>query len=346
MPNTGQPKNHRAPDSSMTTRSQSRLSHMTVPPVQELETSHFPTSAEASRVPPADTSATRKPTSTKSPPTTPLQIITAMLEQILAKHNPPRQVKSAIEETLEVTKRAAVEEKDAWKTDTLHAVKSLHNSLKSDLLVVQNRLEAKINELQNDHLKIIASTNNLRSTTEELESKVIKFNDTMDKLTSTTMMYHDAIMAKPTSSNKPSADPKVLDSMDRRAKQVLIGFDSPLENSTMGTCLVALKDKANNIIASLKDPIRPKEVHVVDVARTCDASLLLLFNSKEAADWIKEPDIEDKFIDKFAIGACIKVRKHNILMRWVPITLDPNDRKQHRELEEANGLPEYSIQSI
>ena len=71
-----------------------------------------------------------------------------------------------------------------------------------------------------------------------------------------------------------------------------------------------------------------------------------MLNTKEAADWLREPDVEDKFMDKFAIGACIRDRNFNLLMRWVPITLDPNNRKHHREIEEANDLPPHSIQKL
>ena len=252
-----------------------------------------------------------------------------------------------------MAKKAVEEEKDAQAHVSYTAVKSLHESLKADLLVVQNTLESKIKELRDDHKKLIStteslskSTESLHSTTRELESKVVKVNDSTDKIASTTMSYRDAILAKPVNLNRSSADPKVLSGMDKRARQVLIGFDSSLENSTLGTCLVELKDKANDILSKLEAPLRPEEVTVLDVARTHDGSLLLFLDSKEAADWLKEPDIEDKFIDKFAIGAVIGNRKFNILMRWVPITLDPNDRKHHREIEEANSLPTHSIQSI
>lgn len=45
------------------------------------------------------------------------------------------------------------------------------------------------------------STEGLRSTTRELENKVIKVNHTTDKLTTNTMTYCDAMLAKPTNPN-------------------------------------------------------------------------------------------------------------------------------------------------
>lgn len=277
-----------------------------------------------------------------------------MLEQLLFKHNPLGQVKAAIEEVLEVMKKAAKEDTEVQTLETCNTVKSLHNSLKADILAVQNKLEAKLTELQSDHMKILStadmiskSTENLRSSTRELENKVVKVTNTADKLASTTMSYHDAFLAIPNStSNRSSTDPKILSGMDKKARQVLIGFDSSLDNSTRGTCLVELKDKANDIIVNLDIPAHPKEVFVVDVARTRDNSLLMLLDSKASADWLREMDVEDKFIEKFAPGAFIQSWKYNILMRWVLIILDPNNRKHHREIEEANGLPAHSIQTI
>ncbi|KAF8503816.1 hypothetical protein F5888DRAFT_1596113, partial [Russula emetica] len=85
---------------------------------------------------------------------------------------------------------------------------------------------------------------------------------------------------------------------------------------------------------------------VDNVTRTHDGSLLLLLNSKEAADWLRSPDNEDKFMDKFAIGAYIRDRSFNVLLKWVSIMFDPGNRAHHREVEEANSLSDHSIQKI
>jgi hypothetical protein len=88
------------------------------------------------------------------------------------------------------------------------------------------------------------------------------------------------------------------------------------------------------------------DVNVESISRTRDGSLLLMLNSKESAEWLREPDVEDKFLDKFAMGACIRDRNFNVILRWVPITLDPDNRSHHREIEEVNGLPDHSIQKV
>jgi hypothetical protein len=135
----------------------------------------------------------------------------------------------------------------------------------------------------------------------------------------------------------------VLNDLERKAKQILIAYNAAEDNTTLNTSLLDLKDKANRIAAEMEDPTRPETVKIKSVTRTHDGSLLLLLNSKEAADWLKEPDVEDKFLDKFAIGASIRVRKYNVLLRWVPLTFDPNNIKHLREIEEVNSLPDHSI---
>ena len=160
------------------------------------------------------------------------------------------------------------------------------------------------------------------------------------------MTYRDAILTDTTSSNRKDADPRVLVNAERKSRQVLIGYSSIDDNATIGTSLFDLTDKANKIILELDSPTRPLVAHVHSISRTRDSSLLLMLNSKEAADWLREPDVEAKFVDKFAIGACIRDRNFNLFIRWVPITLDPNNRKHHREIEEANGLPPHSIQKL
>ena len=235
----------------------------------------------------------------------------------------------------------------------MNAVKTMHDRLKADLLVVHSDLDAKISDLQLNQKKLLStteslskSTEGLRSTTRELESKVIKVNHTTDKLATNTMTYRDAMLANPVNPNQASVDPKVLSSLDKRARQILVGFSPTEENPSLNTSLLELKDKANKVIDQMSDPFRPDDTRIENVTRTRDGSLLLLLNAKEAADWLKEPDIEDKFVDKFANGACFRDRSYQVLLRWVPITFDPTNREHLREIEEVNTFQSHTIQSM
>lgn len=297
------------------------------------------------------TSATGTPKAKPAKPPPALQKIAKMIEQIISKHNPPGQVKQALTEVVEVAKKAAEEEKGVGLHVPLNAVKTLHERFKADLLVVQDSLDAKISDIQTSQKKMLSSTESLRKSTEslhsatkELEGKVTKVNDTTDRIANTTTSYRDALTAKPTSPFSPGADPKVLNDRDRRARQLLIGYSSVEDNATLNVSLLDLKEKANRITTEMEDPTRPEVVKIENVTRTRNGSLLLLLNSKEAADWLREPDTEDRFLDKFAIGACIRDRSYDVMLRWVPITFDPDNYVHRREVEEANTLPDHSIQ--
>ena len=93
-----------------------------------------------------------------------------MLKQILIKHNLPGQIKSAIEEVLVTMKKAAKEDTYMRIHESCEAVKSYHDSLKADPLLVQSNLESKITELQNGQRKILSTTESLSKSTESLLS--------------------------------------------------------------------------------------------------------------------------------------------------------------------------------
>jgi len=169
-------------------------------------------------------------------------------------------------------------------------------------------------------------------------------NDTTDKIATTTSTYCDALLDKPDNQLRTNVNPKVLNNLDRRARQVLVGHSLDKENTTLGSSLLDLKDKANRIVTEIDDPTHPEVVAIDSVTRTHTGSILLLLNSKEAADWLREPDIVDKFLDKFAISASIRGRSFNVMLKWVPITFDPDSITHHREIEEANNLSDHSIQ--
>lgn len=293
MPETGQGRgtDPRTTEHTMIRRSNTMRNNRTPTPLPpESSATQFPTPAEAARESLlAIAPGSQRTKATKNP--SPLSKVAKSIDQIISKHNPPGQLKTALTELMEFAKTAAEEEKGASPHVPLNAVKTMHDRLKADLLVVHSDLDAKISDLQLNQKKLLSTTENLsksteglRSTTRELENKVVKVNDTTDKLATTTMTYRDAIMAKPANPNRASADPKVLNSLDKRARQILVGYNTPEENTSLSTSLLDLKDKANKTIDRLTDPFRPEITRIENVTRTRDGSLLLLLNSKEAAD--------------------------------------------------------------
>jgi len=356
-PKNGQGKSAstRPPSSlGMTTRSQSKNLQSSPTPSQQSQSNP---SSHASPAPPAGTLSTSAPAApsatpkVKSPKTnTAFTRIITMLDHILAKFNPPGQIKQALTEVLEVASKAAEEEKNLEANGTLIAIKSIHDTLKADFSGIHAALDEKFSALQENQNKLLSatetlgrSTENLQSTTKDLENKVVKVTDTTDRIANTTQSYRDVLMDKSSKSHSLNADPRLLRDRDRKARQLMLGYNSVEENATLNMSLTELRDKANKIVADLVGTNRPDVVQIESVTRTRGGSLLLLLNSKEAADWLKDPSTEYQFLDKYAIGASIKDRDYNVLVRWVPIIFDPENRAHHRDIEAENNLPEHSI---
>ncbi|KAI0275877.1 hypothetical protein BGY98DRAFT_877038, partial [Russula aff. rugulosa BPL654] len=74
--------------------------------------------------------------------------------------------------------------------------------------------------------------------------------------------------------------------------------------------------------------------------------IVVLFNSKEMADWLQDPENEMLVISALDPGASIRPRQHVILVPKIPLTLDPNNDAHIREIEEVNRLKEKSISKI
>ncbi len=330
------------PDNTPRTRAKTRM-----------EKAHTPdATTKKDHIAPAETQQAKSPAPSPPLPSPPALLkVASMIEQITTKHSLPGQVKRALVEVVDYARKAAEMEESKGSPTVLIPVKAFHEQLRSDLRYLYSALEAKFTDLQAGQSKLLTSaeslnktSENLQTSTRELEGKVDKVTVATDRIVTTTTSYRDALLAKPAGQNKSNANPKVISDLERKDRQVLVGYSSAEDNATLGTSLLALKDKANQILASMDDPSRPELTKVDNITRTRDGSLLLLFNSKEAVTWIKNPDKEDKFIDNFAVGAYFRDRSYNILLRWVPTTFDPDNRPHLREVEEANSLPDHSIQ--
>ena len=96
---------------------------------------------------------------------------------------------------------------------------------------------------------------------------------------------------------------------------------------------------------NMDDYCHPEVMAVETATKTRDRSLLLMLNSREAVDWLREPKNEYIFLKKLVPRAIIKDQLHNILMHWTPPSFDPTSKAHHREIEELNNIEELSIRS-
>ena len=295
-------------------------------------------------------SVTIHPTSLSNS-TEPLTRIASKLETIIGKHNPTVQLRAALEEVVEEIKKAAKGEKRRAESAITSSAKALYEHIKVDLSVFYKALDSKLSDIQHGQSKthdtsetLFKSSESIHAITKELDSRVKTITDTANVLESNTKSYREALLAIPPGTNEQATDPFMQSDLERKERQLLVSYSSNEQNTTLHVSLMDLKIKANTIAEEIEDTEKPESVKIDGVSRTRDGSLLLLMNTKESATWLRNPRIEYKFVDKFAIGTHIRDRAYNILVRWVPITFEPSNKAHLREIEEVNNILDHSIQ--
>jgi hypothetical protein len=203
--------------------------------------------------------------------------------------------------------------------------------------------------------KLIKSTEQLEKSAERLENvaaeiqiKIAAVTSTTSQLESTANSYKDALLKAPAQLNHPrdgqgETDPAIGRSADRRSRQVLIDF---MDDQMSTLSETAIKEKILDSIKQISSPLSPKNVTIEEVTTLRNNGIVVLFGTKEVADWLQDTETELIFTASLATGASIRPRQHVILVPKVPITLDPNSEVHLREIEEVNRLKDHTISKI
>jgi hypothetical protein len=276
-----------------------------------------------------------------------LSAIANRLDEILEKCKTTEHFKKTLTSLARYTRNEAENDQGTVIQLTLADIRTIQDDVKTDLSKWCDTIEHKLDGLDSKQSRILEATasvseraSGLQAVAKELESQMGKVTVATDKIANNPTPYRDALTEGIGRTNRDLVEGRVLIDMERKAKQILIvikDFDSAMITTD------ELKEKANGIIAKIKDRDRPETVLVETITRFANGSTLLQLNSKEAVKWLREPDIEDVFLKKIAKDAFVKERPHNVLLRGVPITYDPGNEHHLREIEEANGLVKYSI---
>ncbi len=292
-----------------------------------------------------------QPSDTATSQATPYRLIAEMLAAIIQSGKLDPSTKQEVVKVIKIAREAEskAEVKGTGTTEQAQ-VSAIREAILKDLVELHNSLEKKIHRVQEGCGTIIEGTNKVlkevaeaKTDTKDLTSKVDKVSDATDKFVSGTNSYRDALLAKPPPTSRANADPKVLNDMDRKAKQILVDiFDKEGDNILMKS-LTSIIVKANEAIEDIKDGSKPKDIKVVAAFKTRRQAVLLTLNSKEAANWIREPLNEMEFTKSFSTDSHIRERTFNLIAPRVPITLEPSDDKHLHEIEEANSLNANSI---
>lgn len=275
-----------------------------------------------------------------------IERIVNALEKFLEEYKMPDEAREELSRIARITDKMRVREgkKDIIQV-TLGDIRDLRRDLLTDISTSYTILENKMNSLADGQEMLLRATDRisaetaaLNASSKELESKVTKVTDATDQIASTTKSYKDALIAQP---HGTTANLKLKDDLERKAKQILVGIHS---DELSGKSLTDIRSKANNIIDELTDvPARPEKVEIVTVTTTRSKALLLQLNSKQAADWLRDPLIETKFIEKLAKDSYFIDRTYSIIVPRTPITFEPENAGHLREIEEVNDLNPNSI---
>ncbi|KAH9956039.1 hypothetical protein BC827DRAFT_1077290, partial [Russula dissimulans] len=88
---------------------------------------------------------------------------------------------------------------------------------------------------------------------------------------------------------------------------------------------------------------KPMGTKVVSALKTHRKAILLTLNSKEVANWIRDPSIEIDFSESFSKDVHIKPRLFNLILPGIPITFNPDNETHLQEVEEVNNLEKNSL---
>jgi len=245
-------------------------------------------------------------------------------------------------------------EKDNWtssqKAEANAETNAIHLAIRKDLDMLHgsltghlNGITASTNVILETVEKTLKATEDLKGGTNDLICRVGNVTSVADKIASTTQSYRDVLVARQAPSHKNNVDPKVLGDMERKAKQILIDTFDEEGTNTLEKSQLELVDKANEVISKLTDASKPEKARVDSAIKTKKGAILLTLNSKEAAAWIREPEIEMAFADSFAKGAHIRDREYSLVLPSVPLTFEPDNETHLREVEEVNSLPYRAI---
>ena len=196
-------------------------------------------------------------------------------------------------------------------------------------------------ELQNSSKRIEESTAAISKALEEVDKNLAAVSDSSSKLTNMMSSYKDALLTTPKSTQQPPTgrpadanDPRIIRDQNRKACQVLVDI---YNKDAVNRSLEELKSSFNTLIG--EEPTEPlSDVNVQHIMKLRNGGLILQFETKEAAEWFKQPDILSSILPRIDSSATIKNRTYQILVPRVPVTFEADREDSLRELEEQNSM--------
>ena len=192
---------------------------------------------------------------------------------------------------------------------------------------------------------------NLKQVASEMSKTINEATTVTTHINDTALNYKQALLQTAAAPPQPQTqqarprneiqydDAAIALGIDKKARQILLDSDKGEDNYWNTSEIREKAMKAMNDIL----PAPPQGTEIQEVIKLRKGSLILQFTTKEAADWLRKPDIEAAFTKRFDSDTTIRDRTHPIMVPRIPLTFDPSNPVHLREVEEANGLTPKTI---
>jgi hypothetical protein len=217
---------------------------------------------------------------------------------------------------------------------------------------LQEKLPSQVASADSPPGAIEETTKSLNQAAARLEGMITRAADSTTELANTARTYKEALLSNPvnapargtTAGQNRQTSVEAVEALntvrERKDRQVLIETsDAQILSYSIDT----LQEKVQHAIRQIVAPPPPSDTSISHISRTRKPGIIINFNTREAASWLRHSDVSHMFEAYFISGASVIPRHYAILVPRVPITFDPTEQTHLREIEEANGLAKNVI---
>jgi hypothetical protein len=188
--------------------------------------------------------------------------------------------------------------------------------------------------------RLAETTHELNQATQELTSKIPESQThnavpgTVPQCITNPMSY-----AAITQQHIPMSVAAVVTRGETTDKQILIQKDPDAADNNLGT-LTELVAKANTALdlMGIEASDCPAGASFVAAKKQRNGNVLYLLNTKEAAQWFKQPGVQHAFMGKFGSTSTIRDKLYHVVAEFVPTTFDAGSSFAHARIEADSEL--------
>jgi hypothetical protein len=129
---------------------------------------------------------------------------------------------------------------------------------------------------------------------------------------------------------------------DRKDRQVLIEVP---EQQLLVFSTDAIQEKLQQAIKMVENPLLPADTSIAHISKSRMTGVIINFNTKEMANWLRIPEVGHIVAAHFFTGAEIKPRHFVVIAPRVPVTFNPENKEHLREIEKVNSLDKNTVRT-